>query len=332
MAEWNQEWATDEWMAEVQEWVSMVLGSYEIAQHGPLEPGRARLWATRVTVNTDHGRLYFKANNPGQIAEAAVTATAAKLAPDQLVMPLAIEPLRGWMLSPDYGDTLAALPATDYQLWARIVRDFARVQHDLLPFGDTLFDHGLLQLDPAWLPSHIDEQLLLHASMPPQHPLHLPERDAEELHRGLGTAREMCAALAAGPVPLSLVHHELTRAHTFIPAAPDEPLRFLSLSGAYWAHPFSVLGPPLREMCRLLRTTADDARVRRVVAAYLEQWSEYGTVEELRPLVEPALRAGRMQEHGIWMRILSGASDADVERYAPEALAPLAGLVRPGLD
>ena len=331
MAEWNEQWATDEWRAEAHAWIDMVLEAYELRRTGDYEHHRIRLWSTQIAVPTDQGKLYFKAVNPGQQAEVAVTAAAAKLVPDQLVMPLAIEPQRGWMVSPDYGETLASVPSTDYHLWSRIVRDFARLQRQLVPFGDALFDAGLLQLDPAWLPGYIDEQLVLHASMPAEHPLHLPARDAEELDGRLGGIREMCAFLAAGPVPLTLDHNDLHRNNTFLPTTPDEPLRFMDLGDAYWAHPFSSLAVPVRVMCEELRTTPDDPRIRRVLTTYLEQWEEYGGVEDLRPYLEPALRIGRMQSHGLWMRILAGASDADVLRYAPEALRPLAELPNPVL-
>lgn len=331
MADWNEEWETEHWRAEAREWISLVLDSYSLRATGPADQGSIDLWSTRITVPTDHGTLYFKANNPGQFAEVTVTSTAANLAPDQLVMPLAIEPVRGWMISPDYGETLLSVPTTDYQLWGRIVRDFARLQQDLVPFGDTLFDAGLLQLDPAGLPGYIDGQLMLHASMPPDHPLHLPARDAEYLNARLGDIGDMTAFLAAGPVPLTLDHNDLHRGNAFLPVTPDEPLRFIDLADAYWAHPFSCLGVPIRVMCEELRATPDDPRIRRVVTAYLEQWREYGTVEELRPYVEPALRAGKMQSHGTWMRILAGASEADVERHAHQVLRPLAELAEPVL-
>ncbi|MEE1621436.1 hypothetical protein ACQ3I4_13290 [Zafaria sp. Z1313] len=331
MAEWNREWASEQWQAGVREWISMVLDTYSLAQTGPLEQKRIRLWSTQIVVPTDHGRLYFKANNPGQQGEASVTATAANLAPEQLVMPLAIEPARGWMISPDYGDTLTSLPSTDYQLWVRLVCDFARLQLELVPFGDTLFDAGLLHMDPAWLPAYIDEQLVLHASMPPEHPLHLPARDAEDLHRQLDVIHGMCDYLAAGPVPLTLEHNDLHRNNTFLPSTPDEPLRFMDLGDAYWAHPFSSLGRPIAAMCEELGTTPSDPRIRRVVTAYLEQWREYGTVEQLRPYVEPALRIGKMQAHGTWMRILSGADEDELRRYAHLTLRPLAELIQPVL-
>ncbi|MET1035981.1 MAG: hypothetical protein ABWX68_12175 [Arthrobacter sp.] len=331
MAAWNDEWETERWRAAAHAWISGVLASYGLGRAGPAEPRGTHLWSTEIAVPTDHGPLVFRANCPGQLAEAAVASAAAALAPAQLVMPLAVDAPRGWMLSPDYGQALRPLPAADERSWTRLVRDFARVQLDLLPFGDELFDAGLLQLDPAWLPAHVEDQVALHASLPPGHPLRLAEGDAAELRSGMAEVRRMCAFLAAGPVPLSLDHHDLRRGAALVPTAAGEPLRFTGLGGAYWAHPFSSLGVPVREMCKELSTTPADPRVARVVAAYLERWGEYGTVDELRPYVEPAVRLGRLQEHDTWMRILAGAADADVARYARRALRPLAELTRPVL-
>ncbi|WP_309081749.1 phosphotransferase [Zhihengliuella sp.] len=329
MAEWNEEWATEEWRRQADEWIAMVLETYRIAPTGAVEQRFNGLFSTQLTVPTDHGQLFFKATNPGQIAEVAVTATAANLCPEQLVMPLAIEPRRGWMITPDFGETLLAVPSTDHQIWARMLRDFAAVQQHLSGFGDTLFDAGLLHLDPSWLPDYIDEQLVLHASMPALHPLHLPARDAEELDAQLAEVKGMCEFLAAGPVPLSLEHNDLHRGNTFLPTAPDEPLRFMDLGDAYWAHPFSSLGTPIRVMCDELRTRPNDPRIRQVVTEYLAQWGDYGTVDELWDYVEPALRAGKMQQHAMAMRILAGAAEDELLEHADLALRPLAELAQP---
>lgn len=329
MAEWNDYWATGDWFEEIDAWVSMVLEAYELRRTAPLERGGVEIWSTQVLVPTDHGKLFLKAVNPGQQSEVVLTAAAARLVPDQLVMPLAVEPMRGWMISPDYGETMARIPSTDYRLWERILADFARLQRGLVPYGNELFDAGLTQLDPAFLPVYIDDQILLHASMPADHPLHLPARDADDLHAQLEPLHAMCAFLDAGPVPLSLDHNDLHRGNVFLPSAPDESLRFIDLGDAYWAHPFSSLAVPLRTMSKELGTTPADPRIRRAVTAYLHEWEEYGTVDELRHYIEPALRLGKLQAHGTWMRILAGASDADVERYADRALRPLAELVAP---
>ncbi|MDN5755767.1 MAG: hypothetical protein L0H32_08415, partial [Micrococcaceae bacterium] len=112
MAHWNDYWGTEDWLEEIEGWVSMVLDAYDLRRTGPLERGPIHLWSTQVLVPTDHGTLYVKAINPGQQAEVAVTRAAAGLAPDQLVMPLAVEPMRGWMISPDYGETMARIPST----------------------------------------------------------------------------------------------------------------------------------------------------------------------------------------------------------------------------
>ncbi|MBG6084748.1 phosphotransferase [Zhihengliuella flava] len=332
MADWNREWQSAAWRSDADAWIDVVLQAYDLTQTGEPQQTTDAIFSTQLAVPTDHGTLFFKANNPGQHAEVSVTATAANLVPDQLIMPLAIEPRRGWMITPDYGRTLTELPTTDYKLWARMLRDFAAVQQELATFGDTLFDAGLLHLDPAWLPHYIDEQLMLHASMPAEHPLHLPARDAEYLDRHLGEVKGMCEFLAAGPVPLSLEHNDLHRGNAFVPSSPDEPLRFMDLGDAYWAHPFASLATPVRVMCEELGTTTSDSRIRSVISTYLEQWSEYGTVEELWEYVEPALRAGKLQQHAMAMRVLSGADEEDLVRHAELALRPLAELAIPVLE
>ena len=76
-------------------------------------------------------------------------AALAEIAPENVVTPLAIEPTRGWLISPDHGATLATLASRDYALWARVVTDFAELQQQTVQHGQRLTDAGLASLDPG---------------------------------------------------------------------------------------------------------------------------------------------------------------------------------------
>ena len=324
-------WASPDWREEVQRWITQVLDSCNLSQTGPLEPTRIRFWSTQLTVPTNHGRLWFKENNPGQFTEAALLAAMSDVVPDHVVTPLAIEPTKGWLLSPDHGKTLASLQSTDYQLWVRVVTDFADLQKQLVPHGAVLAAAGLVSMDPAIAGNFASNQLLLHTGLPPDHPLYLSPQAADGVYSSIPALEEAAAAVLAAGIPLSLEHNDLHSGNAFIPGTTTAPLRFFDFGDSYWAHPFSSLYVPLTVMQEQWETTVDDARIRRVISAYLECWTDYAPLAELRLAVEPALKLARLHRYGSWLRLLIHADDSSMSEYGPHALEYLRTLTDPVL-
>lgn len=281
-----------------------------------------------VHVNTDAGKLFFKALAPGQLFEARMTSSAASLVPDQLVMPLAIDPERGWMLSPDYGSTVDSLAATP-ELWARALSSLGRLQRDLMPYEQTLFDAGLQVMEPQWMPEEFNNALMLHASLPSDHPLSIPARDADHAFGAFADIELACQQLSAGPVPLTLEHGSFDLSRAFVPTDESAAARLLNLSDAHWAHPFASLARPIERMRIDFRAESDDPRIMQAIGAYLGEFSDYGSPDELYGLVAPALRVAPLHTHETWLRLLADADPADMLRWAPKVLEPLALVATP---
>ena len=132
-------------------------------------------------------------------------------------------------------------------------------------------------------------------------------------------------------VPLSLDHNDLHARNCFLPGSSTDPLRFFDFADAYWAHPFSALLVPVTQMREQWNTTADDPRILAVVDAYLDHWTSYAPLSELRTAVEPALRVGGVHRYGSWLRLLVYADDDSMRAYAPAALHYLRTLTDPVL-
>ncbi|NJC24318.1 hypothetical protein BJ994_003394 [Arthrobacter pigmenti] len=326
-----QLWASAAWRSQIQMWITQVLETFNIAQTGPLSDPRIRFWSAQVTVPTDHGKMWFKENNPGQFQEASIVAALAEIAPDHVVSPLAIEPTRGWMISPDHGATLASLDSTDYALWARVVTDFAALQQQVAPHGKKLADAGLALMEPKIAGNFVSNQLLLHTGLPPEHPLHLDAESADRIYAAVPRIEAAAAQLNALGVPLSLDHNDLHANNAFIPGASTDPLRFFDFGDSYWAHPFSSLYVPVGAMLESWNVPADDPRIRRVIASYLQRWTGYAPLTELREALEPALQLGRLNRYGSWLRLLIHADDASMEEYGPHALHCLRTITDPVL-
>lgn len=326
-----QLWASQEWRFQVQAWVSQVLATFNIAQTGPLSDARIRFWSVQLTVPTNYGKLWFKENNPGQFQEASIVAALAELTPEHVVAPLAVEPTRGWMISADHGATLATLSTTDYALWARVLTDYADLQQQVAPHGKRLIDAGLAAMEPAIAGNFVSNQLLLHTGLPPEHPLHLNAEQADRIYAGVPDIEEAAARLKTLGVPLSLEHNDLHPNNAFIPGSSTEPLRFFDFGDAFWAHPFSSLYVPLGSMMEAWSTGADDARVRRVLTAYLERWTGCAPLPRLREGLEPALQLGRLNRYASWLRLLIHADDESMRKYGPYALHYLQTVTNPVL-
>ena len=115
----SEHWAGPEWRVEAERWIRSTLDGLGVSVTGAMEQQRLRPWSTQLTVATDVGHVWFKENCPGQWFEAGLLAALAELVPDAVVAPLAVEPERGWFLTPDHGATLTDRSA-DVDLWARL--------------------------------------------------------------------------------------------------------------------------------------------------------------------------------------------------------------------
>ena len=325
VADWIKTWTEENWRAEVLTWIDMACEAYSIKRIGPLEAGSCSIRAIHLKVPSASGLLYFKAVAPGQLFEPPVSAVAAALVPDRLVMPLAIDPQRGWMLSPDYGATLDEL-ATTPQMWARALGALGELQVEVVDAEEAFFDAGLQILDPAWIPEEFNNALTLHVSLPEGHPLGITASDADHAFAAYKDIEEACAQLSAGAIPLSLEHGSLDRRRVFAPTDESTAPRILNLGDSHWAHPFASLARPVQRMKIDFQTSADDPRIIQAVGAYLEAWSDYGSPDELYELVAPAMRIAPLHTHETWLQLLAEADEPSMLRWAPKVLEPLASL------
>ncbi len=329
MTELVDRWAGAEWRAEAQAWIGVVLDSYGLKQTEATEQPPFKFWSTMLVIPTDHGKLWFKENNPGQFSEALVVSAMAELVPEHVVMPLAIEPERGWMLSPDHGATLATLKSTDDNLWSRVVSDFADLQLQLIPHEEKLFQSGLFTLDPASAANRVENQLRMHAMMPADHPIHLGADEIASITAELPEISAAADALASVGIPLTLEHNDLHHNNAFIPGSSTEPLKYFDFADSFRAHPLSSMLVPLNVMMEEWRAPANDPRIRRVMNAYLECWTQYAPITELRYMLEPAMCFARLNRYASWMRLLQQADERNLRRYGPKMLDNLRNLLKP---
>lgn len=325
-------WATSTWRDEAYEWIERILRERGLTRTGELEQPRVRFWSTQLTVPTDAGRLWFKENCPSQTYEAQLVAVLAELVPDHVVEPLAVEPDRGWLLTPDAGPTLRSfhgdLPDVDrIELWVRLAANWADLQRRVSPYADRLAAAGVPVTPPAELPGLIADRIEEYAALPLDDPGHLEADNARRLHAALPTLTAWAEQVTAAGLPLSLDHNDLHDANAFAPRAGEEHLRFFDFGDSVIGHPFGSLLVALNVLAGEREAVLDDPVVRRVTDAYLEVWSDLAELATLRAAIDPARQLARLHRSECWRRVLRSADAGERAEWGDAPTAWLTTLL-----
>jgi hypothetical protein len=269
-------WSSVAWRERAIAWMDERLREAGIARTGEVEQTRVRSWSTVLRAPTAAGPVWMKAAAPATAFEAPLYELLARVAPEHVLIPLATDAGRGWMLLPDGGPTIALdeLPGA--------LAAYAHLQRELLGHEAELLGAGVADMRPAAMPGRFREAL--EAAGP----------------RGAGLAAmeprvlEWCAELAASPVPASLDHNDL---HQFNVLAGGR--RFYDWGDSVLAHPFAVALVPLGML-------GGDAAAR---DAYLDAFSGFGTHPELVRTLEVACRVAKIARTLVWDRALRSARE-----------------------
>ncbi|MFF3465184.1 phosphotransferase [Streptomyces sp. NPDC002619] len=316
-------WERETWREEALDWVEGELAARGLRATGTLGV-RLRPWSVLVRVPVEvHGTqdtVWFKANPPASAFEGALTAALSRWVPERVLVPLAVDPGRGWSLLPDGGelfrDVLEREPV-EVGIWEELLRQYARVQVALVPYTREIEELGVPGARTTALPEAFD-RLVAENTV-----LRTDER--ARLARLRPRLVDWCAELAAVGVPDSLDHSDLHDGQLFCPA----PGRFVFFDwgDAAVTHPFCSLLVPARRACD--RYGADV--LPRLRDAYLEPWTGAGrTAAELRRAVSLAWRLGALGRATSWGRLFPSAASA-AEGEADGARWLLALLTEPPL-
>lgn len=303
-------WSSAAWRQEVEAWIFASLGAAGLCPTGPVEQVRLRMWSVQLTVATDAGSFWFKENHPGQRFEAALLAVLAEHVPHHVVPPVAVEPARGWFLSPDRGDTISSMDGVDIGVWQRIVRDYADMQQRLASTRDEVAAAGLVTVSPLETADFVERATEQMAALPAAAAAHLDLQTRNRVRDGLPHLRVLGRRLADLPGGMSLQHNDLHPNNVFLPRPDEEHLRFFDFADAVWAHPFCSMSIPIRNLAGMLETQEDDPRIRSVVDAYLDAWQGYGSRAELVEALDVAVRLAPVHRFESWRRLLADATEA----------------------
>ena len=319
-------WLDPAWRDGAVTWARERLAEHGRTLTGPAEQPHVRPWSTVLKLPTDDGPVWLKANGPGTSYEASLLEALGCWAPDRVLVPLAVDAGRGWLLLPDGGQTMRGIvgPGGKLGCWERLLPEYADLQRKLAPLVDDMVALGVPDLRPARLPEHL-------AALLDDGDALLLDRPGGMTVETLGQLREMqpeyaewCAQLDESGVPPSLQHDDLHDNNVFVRG--DAYLIF-DWGDAVVSHPFASLRIVLGSVAMRLGLGPGASELGRLRDAYLEAWTGEHDRTSLIETAELAMRLAAVSRALAWQRALSGVDPADRGTDAGAVASWLAELV-----
>jgi len=245
-----------------------------------------------LRVPTTGGDVWFKAALPGLDHDAGVAAVLARVRPDIVLAPLAVDLERGWMLLPDGGERLREVLERERNpdRWLEVLPRYAELQIAATPCVDELLACGLPDYRLARVPELVDRVAVrLRAAAP----------SAERVG-------ELCDGLAALGIPETAQHDDLHDGNVFVLASGGYAV--FDWGDGCISHPFCSLVVGLRGIAHRFELGENDPDLDRIRDAYLEPWTEQADRAELLRAVELAAAVGRLCRTLSWLRALGDES------------------------
>lgn len=268
MMESTTSWEHPEWYACASAWIEEQLANVSRDVLAPLE--QVRWWGlSRVLrVRTSGGSVYFKASarQPLFANEGILLKYLTNVCPDQVPKIIATEPAFRWMLLEDAGPVVSGTASPETR--TVILKTFAELQYASVEHVDQLLatccvDRRVQTLIPEIEPLMNDELVTSK----------LMASEIGELQRKVPDFIEMCSHVSEHAVLPTLIHGDLHSENVII---NDGKLVFIDWAEACIAHPFMD--------AFMIYNEDDDAVRNRMRDVYLQVWTDFESMEQLREL------------------------------------------------
>ena len=308
--------ASDAWRREVEDWIGEQLERDGRTVTGEITQPRVRPWSTQLVVPTDGGPLWFKANCPSMAFEPLLQAELARIVPDAVDAPFAVDAERGWMVTADRGTTLGDSHEPTADDWRLLLTEAARIQRIVADHRDELLATGLPDCSPSTVPERFDRIIDTFAALPAEHPSHVSPDVEIDLRAKRNAVAEAAALLVESSLPATWQHGDLHPWNVFAPA--EGGLRIFDFGDGQWSHAIEVLSVPYGWIEARTQLAWGD-----LVGAYADEWgldeADLAGQWEASALTQPVNRALT------WWACLAGAT---AEEWTEWGDAPLYHLKR----
>jgi hypothetical protein len=294
-------------------WLDDRLHAAGLERTGGVTQPYVRPWATVLSAPTSAGRVWLKAMAPGTTFEVGLYELLGRLAPQNVLTPIASDPTRGWILLPDGGVSLGDR-LTGTELLAHMfiaLPQYARLQRSTTAHVESLLDMGLSDLRPGVLPARFDESIEI--------------RGDGDLSPRLASIRpvfvDWCRRLSESPIGPGLDHNDLHPWNilgigTGVAGASTTTAIFYDWGDSVVAHPFASALGSISRVRRMLRLDPDHRDVRRMSDAYLEVFDDLTSRNDLHETLEVACRVAKAARAVVWDR-----SEEAIREYLGQAAA-----------
>jgi hypothetical protein len=273
--QWVDHWTSPEWTQTADAWVSCRLAEYGRRISGEPLTYRARFWSVVRCYPSVEGLVWFKENNPGHRFEAGLVATLAQFAPDDVIVPIAVDRARSWLLTDDQGTTLTHADVDDQTTRCIVVRALASLQCSLLGRLDATEHPGMIELVPTTAGDRVRAVVEEWAALEPGHPLR-PEPDLLARAGQAANVLDRHTASLGDIVPLDLELNDVYPANIFADRSTGvlRP-RFFDFGNAIWGHPFVSLHGFLDSVVEWTRAPLSRVHRDELVEDYLSVWRDH---------------------------------------------------------
>lgn len=318
-------WTSQSWLDDAAAWIRDRVDDAGMQVIGEVDQARVRPWSTQLTAPTDAGLVWFKAVCPSMAHEPALTQSLTRLLPGRVVVPLAIDIRRGWMLTLDGGRRLDGDGDGDEPgeaTWTELVASYAHDQQILGRHAVEVLATGV----PTALPRDHEELLAglidRYSLLPSDHDSHLGLELRTALEARRAHLRAASALLDGSEIGQSLDHGDLHPGNVLTRRGGARRRRLIDFSDATWGHPFSVLDGVMDPA----RTGLDAEAGRRVIDAYLGAWPV--PRGDARELAQAAIWTANLVRARLWIGVLEATPREHLGPWGPYGLGCLRAFAR----
>ncbi|MEH3034362.1 MAG: phosphotransferase [Aeromicrobium erythreum] len=296
------------WRHEAESWIHDRAQDAGRRLAGPVEQLRVRPWSTQLVVATDQGRWWFKANCASMRFEAGLHDLLARLVPESVAAPVAVDVERGWILTDDKGPTLGDSRTPTLEDWCDVVRTTARMQRRLAAHEQAVLATGVPDCRPESVPERMDRVVEQLGALPADHPSHLDEASRRALEARRPAVVDAAQALAESPVPVTFQHGDVHPWNTWL------DLRVLDFGDVQWGSALEVLQVPYGWIARESTLPWEPVR-----DAYVEEWSDLVDHRTLHALLEASVFTHAVNRTTTWIDALRDAAPDELAQWGDGA-------------
>lgn len=310
-------WQQSDWQAEATAWIHSVLSKNNLQLTGEIEQPHIRPWSTVMTVPTNADVLYFKASASIFAHEPALTDYLARFRPEIFPELLAVDIQRHWMLMREAGTPLRQFIRTEKSIarWKDVLPLYVELQKAMAERTIHLLALGVMDRRLTKLPEMFENLISDESAMLLDQDESLTSEEYARLKNYGPEFARMCEKLTSFGIPESIHHDDFHDGNIFVKR--DGKIILTDWGESAVTHPFFTLVVIMRSVDNSFSTdfSPESEQVRDM---YLEHWTSYASIDELRAMIKLTQRIGYVNRALTWKMSLD---DMPIELKSEYAMA-----------